>query len=347
MTDLKRFKNIISGEARSIRMLLLTVLCLAVILLFAACGRNEVPGQTQSGQKSGTLFGSGSETGFRYSPVQIYIQLASGRKNISSVYTDTVFDVIVDDEGNTYNDSYLEVMRKYLIKADTMRLMCDDRGIKLTSSEKEEITELSEAYMNELEKCDHAGEITSEDIYQILADRVLMDKLRTEITGESNMEVSESEARIMNVSIMVLSNSEDAEKALARIEKGDDFLKVARESSLEAQIEKRISREDLDSRIVEAVFALEDEQVSPVMEVAGRYYIVKCNKSYDPEATAVHKEKMIRQRVSEAVGREYERYAAEHKTEPVDKLWQEAVEMYDEKPDIPNIFNYVKKQSGK
>ena len=319
---------------------LVLISALAAALVSCAPGQKDASG-TGVPKTGGGLRGE-TETRTPYTDRQMYILLSSERDNISSVYTDRIFDVVIDNRGDTYRDSYLEMMRKYIIKLDTLREMCTEQGTKLTAEEKKAAETVAGIYMKELGKNGNETGITQEEVTGLISDQLLIQKLRNEITGASNLEVSESEARVMNVSMMVLSNQDDADRAAARILEGEDFLKVARESSIEADFEKKVSREDLDPHIVDTVFSLEDGQLSSVMDVGGRFYIVMCNKEYDPEATALHKEKLIRDRISEAVGTVYEEYSAQHQRELDVKVWQSAVSLFDEQPDVPNIYVYIK-----
>jgi len=280
-----------------------------------------------------------------YSAGQMYIVLASRKAEVRDVYTDKIFDVEVNDSGVTYTQSFNDMVRDYIEKVHVMTQMADEREITLSAEEEKTVEDDAAAYMEEFNNSGSTYEITAEEIEKIKGDLIIIDKLRKQIIEQSDIEVSESDARIMDVWRIECDDSESAYATLDEINANPDldFESLARRKSGNSEINIKVSRGELGDTIDEIIFNLEDGEVSPVIPVDGKYYVFKCITGYDEEATAAHKEEMAKERESRAVGIKYEEYVAEHPFTVDSAAWDEAVKMCSEHPTIPDVYKIPKK----
>lgn len=65
-------------------------------------------------------------------------------------------------------------------------------------------------------------------------------------------------------------------------------------------------------RLEQASFALEQDQISDILEQGGRFYLLKCVNAYDEEATAARKSKLAQEKKTKAFLGIYEPFVKEH-----------------------------------
>lgn len=277
-----------------------------------------------------------------YSAEQMYLVLAGRKDEIRDVYTDKVFSVEINDSGEKYSDGVDDMIKDYLEKIHVMTEMCKERDIMLSMSDTKDLEKAAENYMKEFSDSGNGYDIKAEDIIQLLGDLKLIDMLRADIIEKADVEVSESDARVMDVIRIEHDTPDAANDTLNEINDNPntDFAVIARRNSVNSEIELQIGRGDIGETIEEVIFKLEDDEISPVIPCNGKYYIFKCISGYDEEATAVKKEKMAAERQSRAVAMKYEEYAAEHPYELDEEIWNTAVKMCNDNPVVPDIYAY-------
>ena len=275
-----------------------------------------------------------------YSAEQMYLVLAGRKNEIQDVYTGKIFDIEINDAGEKYSDGVNDMIRDYLEKIHVMTEMCKERDIMLSMSDTKEVEKAAENYMKEFEASGNGYDIKAEDIVQILGDLRLIDMLRADIIEKADIEVSESDARVMDVIRIEHDTADAANDTLNDINDNPntDFATIARRNSVNSEIELQVGRGDLGDTIEEVIFKLEDGEISPVIPSNGKYYIFRCVSGYDEEATAIKKEKMTAERQSRAVAMKYEEYAAEHPYEIDQEAWKAAVKMCNDNPVAPDVY---------
>lgn len=279
------------------------------------------------------------ETVTDYSATQMYLVLAGRKSEVSEVYTDKLFDVVINDSGATYNGTFNNMVKDYLEKIHVMTQMSEDRGIELSDEDTEEIAAKADAYMEAFRNSGNAYDVSEDDVIRIRSDLKKIDMLREQIVSESDIEVSESDARVMDVIRIELDDSEAAYSTLEEANTSDmDFETLARKNSVNSQISVQLSRGDLGDTAEEIVFGLEDGEISPVIPDGDKYYIYKCVNGYNEEATAENKEKILTERRKRAVGLEYEEYIAENPYTLNTETWNEAVKMCTANPEVPDVY---------
>jgi len=275
-----------------------------------------------------------------YSSEQMYVVLASRKSEVRDVYTDKIFDVEISDQGMKYNSSFNDMVKDYIEKVHVMTEMANEREITLSEAEKKEVDEIVQGYMEKYASSGNTYDITEDDITQIREDLIIIDKLREQIIEQSDIEVSESDARVMDLWRIACDNSEAAYATLDEINENPDadFQALARRNSTDSDIQIQVARGQLGDTIDEVIFGLEDGEVSPVIPRDGKYYIFKCISGYNEEATAVHKLEMATEREARAVGLKYEEYVAQHPFTVDEEKWNTTLQMCNDNPVIPDVY---------
>ena len=338
--------------------LLICALMLAAALLTGCAGRKD------GRNAEDTIVEVKSD----YTAQQIYLMLGSMHEAVAGTYTEDVFTAVVDGMGGTYDEKFTGIMHDYIVKLTLMKAMIDERGLKLTSDEERAVGKLADQYMEDLQAAVQAGDagsatdqteaaagtgadtgaaaasvdgITGDDAVKIFTEQMLLPKLREDIMGGYDIEISESEARVMDISMIVTDSSDKAGEAMNQISDGKDFAQVAGEYSIQEETEMAVCREDLPETIADTIFEMEDGAVSPVMQSGGKYYIIRCDTGYDVEKTALRKQQLTKQRRSESVGTAYRQFCENHECVIDEETWTAALQLYKAGGALPDIFGYM------
>lgn len=286
---------------------------LAAVLTLTACG-GGLPIVSEVGGEQA------------YRDAQTMIVIATERNRYREVYTDQIWDVPVNADGTTFRAYLLGEIKNFMKELRTMNLLADEKNVRLTGQEQERMRELSDQYYDSLTRADKkytgAGR---EDVYGLYSQYCLANKLVNTLTQDVNLEISDSEAKVIGVQEIVLESRETADEVCAKAaEEGTDFLSLARSVSADAEVEKLVGRSERPQAYEDVVFALENGQISPVIESDGKYYIVRVTDDYDEEATQERKEKLSLQRKNQAFKEIYDSFAAEHPVEIRGDIWNTA-----------------------
>ena len=297
---------------RNLKGKILAFILLAVALLAAGCGESS---QTASELK----------TVEEYSDAQVKLIDITEKNRYSKVYTDEIWQIPVDEEGTSFQDYLLGEVRVFLQELKTVNLLADEQNITLTSQEKDRLHELTEDYYDSLTEADrtYTG-ISKEEIYEFYAEYYRADKVVNELTKDVNLEISDSEAKVITVLEIRLEDNGEAQRIHTQVMKeGVDFNAVAKTFSRDEQVEKSIGRGERPQEYEDAVFAMTTGEISPIIREGDSFYIVKCISDYDEEATLERKQKMALQRKNQAFRKIYDVFAAEHPVELKGKVWEQ------------------------
>ena len=195
-----------------------------------------------------------------------------------------------------------------------MSRMADEEKITLSGKERELVKQAAAQYMEKLKNAGDGSEIDRDVVESLYEDYWKAERLVETLTESVNLEVSDSEAKVITVDEIVLSDMNQTE--------GTDFLTVAKAVSEAQEIEKKISRGMRSDAYEQAAYALSTGEISDVIESDGKYYILRCVNDYDEAATKIRKEEMIREKKNEAFYEIYSEYAANVHLTRDDSLWK-------------------------
>ena len=95
--------------------------------------------------------GSEDKTSQGYSDAQTMIVIATERNRYRDVYTDQIWQVAVDDEGTQFQTYLLGEIKSFLSELKTMKLLADEREIRLSGQETVSYTHLDVYKRQELQ----------------------------------------------------------------------------------------------------------------------------------------------------------------------------------------------------
>ena len=287
----------------------------AVLLTAAAlflCGCKGIPLISEAKDSKG------------YTKAQMMIIAATERNRYESVYTDKIWDVKMDEEGTDFKTYLLEQVQTFLEEMKTVTMMAEERGIHLDGAEREKAGKLAEDYYKRLsqEDIDYMG-ISQEDVAFMYEEYCLANKMVTETTKDMDLEVSDSEAKVIGLQQIEVWTEETANLVWQKTqEEGADFTEIAAEYSLNPDLERKLGRGEDNKALEDAAFALTEGEISPVVEVGPAYYIVKCIDEYDMDATQERKKVLEIQKKDQVFRQIYNEYAEKNPVDFGNNLWE-------------------------
>lgn len=288
----------------------------AILLVFAAVTgilffRNGFSIRKETGDTSG------------FPDAQTMLIITTEANRYRTVYTDQIWQVQVGEE-ESFQLYLLEQIRTFLKEVKTMNLLADERGIQLTGQEKEQLRQLSSEFYQSLTEADRECiGASEEDVYAMYGAYHRANRLVDEVTKNVDLEISDSEARVMKVQELCLETEESAQEAFHQLsEEGTNFSSVARAIREEGYKEESVGRGERSAAYETAVFSLEDGQLSQPFADGDSWYLVKCVDSYDEDATLERKERLALQRKNQAFRRIYDTFAGEHPVEIQGSIWE-------------------------
>lgn len=280
-----------------------------------------------------------------YSLPQSMIIVATERNRYQQVYTDEIWKVTLDD-GSSFQSYLLGQVQEFLQNLKTMTLLAQDQDITLTSAEKDQIRRLADAYYEGLTEADIAYMgITPEDILNLYQEYHLANKVVNELTRELDLEVSDSDAKVITIQQIQLADADTAAEVYTQVTAEDsDFAAIAKANSTDSQIERQLGRGEASASLEQAAFALETGQISPVVSSDGSYYIIKCVNDYDEAATLERKTWIYNERKNQVFQQIYNQFQVDHNLAFSDEIWQNITFSTSDQSTTTNFFQLYHKE---
>lgn len=297
-------------------------LVLAVFLLAGSLSGCSILGNTElvftTGLSGDQLFKIGKSV-CTLPEAMIYVM--NYQKDYEGVYGVEMWEH--DFGGITFEQYVKDTIVDQLASMKAITLLAGEYEVALSGDEEKKVSQAAEAYYGALTKDQiKYMDLKLEDVEDLYRDHALSGKVYEEITKDVNTEVSDDEARIITVQQIRLDSPEAAESVKTQIDEGRDFAAVASASSLDSQITWTFGRGEHDGAYEEAAFALENDQVSDIIESGDGWYILKCVDNFDQEATEANKVTMVEKRRDELFESVYEQLVAETPSQFNNRLWE-------------------------
>lgn len=249
----------------------------------------------------GVISGCGQAGGKRsekgYALPEIMVIAMTEKNRYEAVCTEQIWDVSVGEEGENFEDYLIKEIRTFMEEMRIMNLLAKERGISLSAQERSAMSGAAQKYFDSLTEEDRAHmNVTQEQVQRVYEDYFLAEKLVDALTGGVELEVSDSEARVMQL-LQAEADSRTAAENLAERLTGEnvDFQACAEEEGLTVT-ERTLGRGEESGAFEEAAFSLTDGKASGVLEREGRFYVLYCVEDYDAEATDARKARIYEER---------------------------------------------------
>lgn len=317
------------GVRRGYRCLLAALFCFCLFLTGCSKSGISLGGYQISGLTSEELLCVGEEV-CPLSEAMIFV--TSQKKLYQDTYGEEIWQVSVGEE--SLEDYALGQLKSYLGQLFAASQMAEDMRISLTEQENVRLSQAVEDYMAHLGTQDQAVTgITREDAEDAFRRYLLADRAYQAVLADSEVEVSEDEARVMEIQQIFFprdglseeeqaSRKSQAEQAAREAAESNDFSGLAEQFAGAELSQLSVKRSDLSPEIEQAVFSLSSGSVSSLLEAEDGWRVVRCVNSYDREATAANREQMENQRGQEAFQTELNQFLETHPAAFHDSLWK-------------------------
>ena len=259
-----------------------------------------------------------------YTQGQIRLIAATERNRYQNLYTGQLWSVTADGQGNTFEALLKNQISQFLEELAVVDQMADEQGIQLTSQEEDDINNLSEEYYAGLSKEDrNYMQVSKDEVLDLYRKYYRADKTVSQMTESKNLEVSDAEAKVIQVERIETDSQEKAEGLLSQVtEEKADFTAIAEKNSLNSQIKFSLEWDADLKEPDKSAFALEENEISGIIENGGRFYIQKCTNAYDQQATALRKEQLAQKKKTEAFQEIYLPYQEKYRIRLNGDMWK-------------------------
>lgn len=284
---------------------------LIIILLAGGCVKTA-PTKTEDPEAVG------------YTKAQMMVIAITERNRYEAVYTDKIWDAVMED-GETFDEYLLDQVRVFLENMKTMTLLAEDQEIVLSSGDLDKVRRVARNYYSGLSRGEiEYLEISEEDVVTLYKDYHTSNKVVEVLTEGLDLEVSDSEAKVITIRQIETGDRVTAETIYGRLmEEGSDFSAVARDVTGNSPLERQLWRGEEPEAFEEAAFNLAAGEVSQIVEADGTYYIIQCVNDYDMDATRERKAQIYKERKNWAFQQIYSQFENEHRVTISDEQWSE------------------------
>lgn len=303
--------------------------CLVLIMVLLAAGCKARPPVTVK-----------KEIGVTLRRPEIMLVVATERNRYEQIYTSQIWDIAVVEDGTTFQEYLLEQIKQFMVDLKRIGTMAQEYGITLDNGEMEQLRRLAQDYYSQLTEADKAYTgAGSDDVLNLYQEYYLACKTVDVLTKNADLEISDNEAKVVEVSQIVLDNEFNAREVWQAVRsEGADFDAIARANSTEEQIRREIVRGELSAGMEEAVFAMNQGEISEIMEDNGRFYLFYCQNPYDQEATLARKEEMMLLRKDSVFHEYYDAFLEDNLVTVSGRVWQDVSFVTQENTTTTNLF---------
>lgn len=236
-----------------------------------------------------------------YSLPEIMVIAMAEKNRYEEVCTDQIWSVKVSEENSDFASYLTEQIKSFMEEMKIMCLLAAEKNVVLSPEESSAMADAADEYYGKLTKEDISYmKVSKEDVTKVFEDYCLANKLVEELTKDVNLEVSDSEAKVIAVTQAKMDSREAADTLiLAASQEKADFSRCA-ESVGAAVTTRQLGRAEESKVFEDAAFSLLAGEISEVIEEGDSFYVLKCVDDYDEEATKNRKETIFKERKRKA-----------------------------------------------
>lgn len=290
-------------------------LLLAAGLLLTGCENTKIVLTT--GLASDELFRIG-DVSCGLSEALIYLMNQKG--SYEKVYGIEMWEHALGDQ--TMEEYLKNQVISELAQVKSMVLLAEEQEVALTEEETAQAAQAAEEYFASLSpETAETLKVDQESIRKMYEDYCLAFKTYRQITEDVSIEISDDEARIIQLQQIFVPEEHLAEDLRERLLEGEDFGSLAANYSKVAQTTISIARGEKSSTYEEVAFHLDNEEISEVFAEEGGYYILKCLNTYMEEESEANKVQVAQRQKTERFHGIYEELMKDTLSEFQEKLW--------------------------
>ena len=164
-----------------------------------------------------------------YTRSQMMVIAVTERNRYEQVYTDKIWDAVMEN-GDTFEQYLLDQVRVFLENMKTMTLLAQESQITISSGEADRVRRVARNYYSSLtrKEIEYLG-ISEADVVTLYEDYHMAGKVVEVLTDGLDLEVSDSEAKVITIKQVETGDRLKAEAVHERMaQEGSDFSAVAK-----------------------------------------------------------------------------------------------------------------------
>ena len=253
------------------------------------------------------------------------ILIANERNRYEKAYSEGIWNVTFGEDHTGLDKLTVQNVKQFMEQLMLLNMLAEERGITVTSQERDLIRQLTDEYMAGLTDGDlqYMG-CDRTDVQKLYTDYFTADKLINGITSQVNSEISGSEAKVIKIEQIGTTDLKKAKAILKRVKiDGANFSSMASRYTETDTIEEILMRGSRGDLIEDIAFRLEEGQISNILQIGEMYYIIKCTDGYSKDATLARKSRLEKALNNQAFQAVFEPYSQEHKIRFSERFWYE------------------------
>ena len=225
---------------------------------------------------------------------------------------------------NSLTQYVKDITLEELTQVICMDLLAESQEVSLSEEEKADVASAAKEYYASLsaEEITYLA-VTESEIAEYYAHYALAQKLYRSLTNGVNDEVSDDEARVIEIMQIYVNDETKAAEVASKLKNGDDFASVANNYNQLSSIQVTVSRDELPAEVEKVAFDLDNGEISDEIPVEHGYYFIKCLNKYDEELTEANKSNIVEKREKEAFDDVYNEYVSGLSSYLNQTLWDE------------------------
>lgn len=258
---------------------------------------------------------------------EMMLYLVNTQKGFEKVYGTEIWQTQTKE--TTIQDSLKESVLAKLSRIKVMVLLADEKGVSLTSDEKQKAERAAKIYFDSLTPYEKETlGLKESDIIRAYEEYALANKLYAYLVQDVNPEISDDDARTITVSHILIKNYHQdanghivpysaslkteaykrAQEIRQRIMEGEEFEAVQGLVNESDTTQISFRKGEMGQAYEEAAFLLANDEVSRVVETPEGYYIIKCINTFNKEETDANKLLIVEEQKKAAFESEYEAF---------------------------------------
>ncbi|MBQ4284303.1 MAG: peptidylprolyl isomerase [Lachnospira sp.] len=232
----------------------------------------------------------------------------------SDIWSKTVGDV-------TFEEYAKEQVKAKLIRVQCMNIMAKEKGVVLSRAQSDAVSNAVDAYYNSLTENQISElKVTKEKLKQMFTEFAIAKTLYDDMTSNLEFEISADEARVITIQYICADSLDKINAAKTRIDNGETFYLVAKEHTGD-EYECELKRGQMVEDFEKAAFNLKTGETSGVVEIEGKYYIIKCTSDNENNKTEANKQVILEQKKLDNFNATFEAYEADKYVSVNKKVW--------------------------